>query len=81
MNCSTSQIGQVRPRDLAGWIRATMYYADRLCDRARCYFSDHLKPLKNELEVAKETKKELDAGQRGIELWEERYNDNGGNDH
>ena len=66
------------------------YYADRLCDRARCYFSDHLKPLGKEIKAAKKEKEELDAEEkieldvekRKVELWQERYNDNnGGNDH
>ncbi|KAJ4376169.1 hypothetical protein N0V83_001450 [Neocucurbitaria cava] len=61
------------------YVRATLpvgyapptYYADRLCDRARCYFSDYLKPQAGK----------RDAGKRGSELWDERWNDNGGNTH
>jgi hypothetical protein len=52
------------------------YYADRLCDRARCYFAEHLKPMKAEIEQAKRDRVEYDTEVRGEAMWLERYNDN-----
>jgi eukaryotic translation initiation factor 2C len=84
-------------QDLTNWlcytyVRATLpvgyappaYYADRLCERVRCYFNDFYHPDDSRLQAIGQGQNlsadDLEEAKRG-EAWFNRYNAGGDNPH